>query len=335
MPERFDELLSGAADSASSAAREPGAAAARQRGGRRRTRRRVAACALSLAVLGLLGGVAAAGAHGSNRLPTAHPAGTPSLGRSASVAASPPASASPSPTSPASTTVTPSSTTPSSTALGSTPPTSVSPGSTPPGSAPVTENWLTAAQIPFVSTMHWSAAAPEHCTGQLEFNSVYAGGCVEHAAFQDSIPATAMDTVVYTATDAPTEAGAWATPLASQAFYTYPSAADAGQAFNTITQDILSSNGTTAGLSIDNLPVTVTAVTTAQTTDALAIDTKMRESNGDPAQINGNLSPASDRHYYFAIKGDVLEVLAIWGGPSISDSTNDAAILGTVAGALG
>lgn len=332
MSENFDDLLSGVVDTAAGAARQPGAAAARKRGHQRRTRRRVAASTLSLAVLGVIGGVAATTVPGgTNGVPTAHRSSTaapaPSASDSPSMSASAGTSASPSMSASAGTSAPPS--------VSASAGTSASSSSTAPTSAKVTEDWLTAAQIPFAATMHWSAAAPEHCTGQLEFNSTYAGGCVEHGTYQDPNPAVAMDTVVYTATNAPAEAGAWATPLASQAFYTYPSAADAQKAFQTLTEDILSSNGTSGGLSVNNIPVTIKAITTAQATDAVAIDNTLRDSNGNPAEVDGNASSASDRHFYFAVKGDTLEVLTIWGGPTISNSTNDATILASVAAALG
>jgi hypothetical protein len=59
MPERFDDLLSGAAESAARAAREAGADAARRRGRQRRNRRRLAASTMSVALLATVGGVAA------------------------------------------------------------------------------------------------------------------------------------------------------------------------------------------------------------------------------------------------------------------------------------
>lgn len=131
--------------------------------------------------------------------------------------------------------------------------------------------------------MHWSASAPSHCTGRLDFNAVYAGGCVEHATHQDSDPATAMDTVVHSSNNAPTEAGVWAAPVASQAFYTYPNTADAQSAMQAITGKMLTDNGQTQDLTIENLPVVDTTTATAQFPGALAIDAEMRDTKGNPA----------------------------------------------------
>lgn len=97
MSERFDDLLSGAVDSASRAAHEPGAAAARNRGRQRRNRRRLAASTLSLALLGAVGTVAAVSVHGTpNALPAAHASNSAAVTASAapSAPASPDASAS-------------------------------------------------------------------------------------------------------------------------------------------------------------------------------------------------------------------------------------------------
>jgi hypothetical protein len=76
MPDPFEDLLSGLVDSAANAAREPGAEAAKKRGRQRRNRRRVAASTLSVALLGVLGGVAALNVPGSNGSPAAPDTGT-------------------------------------------------------------------------------------------------------------------------------------------------------------------------------------------------------------------------------------------------------------------
>jgi hypothetical protein len=107
MSERFDDLLSGVVDSAGRAAREPGADAARKRGRQRRNRQRVAASTLSVALLGVAGGVAAVNVHGSNGVPTAPVTGTHSV----VPVTSGPYSASPSATSSSAPTSTPTATT--------------------------------------------------------------------------------------------------------------------------------------------------------------------------------------------------------------------------------
>lgn len=91
MSENFDDLLSEVVDTAAEAAREPGAAAARKRGHQRRTHRRVAASTLSLALLGIVGGVAASSlpGHSANGTPTVHVTATTSPDPGASTSPSP------------------------------------------------------------------------------------------------------------------------------------------------------------------------------------------------------------------------------------------------------
>jgi hypothetical protein len=86
---------------------------------------------------------------------------------------------------------------------------------------------------------------------------------------------------------------------------------------------------------ISKPPIVSTTTVTAQMTGSMAIDDKLRDDNGTPAQVNGNASGSSDVHFFFAVKGDLVEVLEIQGGPSISASSNDAAILQSVVNALG
>jgi hypothetical protein len=93
MSDRFDDLLPGVVDAAARAAREPGAAAARKRGRERRTRRRLAGGALSLALLGVISGVAAVSVHGPDALPAAHASDT-------ALATASPTTPSPTPTGP-------------------------------------------------------------------------------------------------------------------------------------------------------------------------------------------------------------------------------------------
>lgn len=110
MAENFDDLLSGVVDTASGAAREPGAAAARKRGHQRRTRRRITASTLSLALLGVVGGVAATAlpGQGTNGIQTAHATASISPAPSVPASPSPTPSASASASAPQSTTGTPS-----------------------------------------------------------------------------------------------------------------------------------------------------------------------------------------------------------------------------------
>jgi hypothetical protein len=66
----------------------------------------------------------------------------------------------------------------------------------------------------------------------------------------------------------------------------------------------------------------------------MAIDHTLRDSNGAPARLDGNPGNASDVHFFCAVSGDVVEMLMIQGGPSISDTSNDATILQAVSSVL-
>ena len=328
MSEDFDELLSGAVDSAANAARKPGAAVARKRGGQRRTRQRLAASTLAIALLGGVGSVAAVSLGHTARTPVVSATGT--------------ASVPPSPTGSASTGPSPSlSSTPStsSSPTGSPNSTSTSSGTTgPTGSTSATETWLTASQVPFDSAMNWIAGSPSSCAGtELVFMPYYAGGCSEHTDAGAPHPATKMDTLILSSTGAPTGDGAWIAPAAAQTFYTYPSAADAQSAYEYYTQSVRDEDAQFKGGTAINtgLPLVSTTTVTAQTADAMAIDHTLRDSHGTPAQVDGNPGGYSDVHFFFAVKGDVLEVLQISGGPSVSVTSQDSSTLATVVSALG
>lgn len=324
MSDRFNDLLSGVVDSAASAAREPGAEAARKRGRQRRNHQRLAASTLSLALLGVVGGVAAVTMNGSTGVPTAHASGTATPAVTDSPSPMPSMSSSPSATaSGIPGTGTPSATSPSTAVTSS-------------AAVVVSESWLTAGQVPFDSTMNWVGGSVEHCTGQLSFNSAYMSGCVQLADPGMGHAATKMDDVTFASRGVPIGNGAWEPPMASQQFYTYASVAQAQSAFTYITQQIRDEDAA-YDQSYDtttNLQTVSTTTVTAQFTGAMAIDAKLRDTQGNPTELDGNPSPASDRHYFFAVKGNVLEVVAIRGGPSVSDTSNDTAILQTVADAL-
>lgn len=328
MSEDFDELLSGAVDSAANAAHKPGAAMARKRGGQRRTRQRLAASTLAIALLGGVGSVAAVSLGHTARTPVVSATGT------ASVPPSPTGSASTSPSPSLSSTPTT-----SSSPTGSPSGTSTNSGTTgPTGSTSATETWLTASQVPFDSAMNWIAGSPSTCSGtELVFMPYYAGGCSEHTDAGAPHPATKMDTLIYSSTGAPTGDGAWIAPAAVQTFYTYPSAADAQSAYDYYTQSVRDEDAQfTGGTAINTgLPLVSTTTVTAQTADAMAIDHTLRDSHGTPAQVDGNPGGYSDVHFFFAVKDDTLEVLQISGGPSISVTSQDSSTLATVVNALG
>lgn len=100
MSERLNDSLSKAADFAACAAREPGAAAARKRGRKRRNHQRLAASALSLALLGGVGGIAAVSVGHGGGAPVANStaSASPTVSVEPSISASPSTSLSSTPT---------------------------------------------------------------------------------------------------------------------------------------------------------------------------------------------------------------------------------------------
>lgn len=324
MSKDFDTTLSDAIDLASRAAHTSGATAARIRGRERTMRKRIVISTTSFVLVAAGAGAAFAVTSQNGGLP--HP-----------TAASPSSTASQTATAKSS----PSSTPTTSTSASGSPGTSGAASSTTPSGSTsgttASEHWLTAAQLPYESTMNWSANSPISCAaGSFAISDLYPGGCSEHTIPTDPHPAQKMDTVVFGSTGVPTGNGAWAGTTADQEFYTYASAAGAQSAFQYITQSILGEDSSFAGDrdASNNLAVTSTTTETAHSSGAVAIDSELRDSNGKPAQLNGNPGDASDRHYFFAVKGNIVEMLVIKGGPSVSVTANDASYLQTVINAL-
>jgi hypothetical protein len=332
MSEDFDDLLSGAVDSAANAARKPGAAVARKRGGQRRARQRLAALTVAVVLLGGVGSAAAVSLGHTARTPIVSATGT------ASASPSPAGSVSISPSAGSNPTATPSQSLSQSSSPTGSPGTSTSPGTTgSPNSAVAVETWLTASQLPFDSAMNWIAGSPNSCAGSLVFESIYAGGCSEHTVPGAAHPATKMDTLIFSSTGVPTGDGAWIAPTASQTFYTYPNAADARSAYQYFTEQIRDEDaGFAGGIAVNTgLPLVSTTIITVQTESSVASDHTLRDSHGNPAQVDGNPGGYSDVHFFFAVNGDLLEVLQISGGPSVSDASHDGSTLATVRSALG
>ena len=324
MSKDFDTTLSDTIDLAAGAAQTAGASAARIRGRQRTMRKRIAVSTMSLVVVAVGTTVAFKATSSTGGSAPLIPANSPSPTASPSSTAGPSPTGSPN-SSPTGSPVTSPTGSPSASASGSTTATSGS------------QTWLTPAQVPFDSIMNWTAGSPNHCIGSMVFISIYPGGCNEHNDPGGAHVARDMDTVIFKSTGAPTGNGAWAPPAADQTFYTYANTADAQSALQSITHDILNEDAQ-FDRAIDpntNRPIVSTTTVTAQTAGSMAIDHKLRDDRGTPGQVTGNASESSDVHYFFAVKGDVLEVLEIQGGPSISDTTNDTAILQTVVNALG
>jgi hypothetical protein len=321
----FDSTLSDAIDRAAGAANTAGATAARIRGRERTLRKRVVISTTSIVLVAA--GAGAAFSVSSHNGGTPHPTvASPSVSASPSTGASTSPSASGTPTTSASgaqsTTASPSTPTSSSST------TSITTG---------VEVWLTPSQLIYDSTMKWQAASPTSCTaGSFEITSLYPGGCSEHTNSGDPYPAEQMDTRVFSAPGVATGNGAWAGTTADQEFYSYANAADAQSAYQYFTHAFLTEDSQFAGSSdaITHLAVTSTTTETAQASGAMAIDSKLRTSSGKPASLEGNPSEASDRHYFFAVRGDIVEMILVKGGPAVSDTSNDASFLQTVINAL-
>ncbi|MBR7825550.1 hypothetical protein KDK95_04475 [Actinospica sp. MGRD01-02] len=333
MSKDFDAALSDAIELAAGAAHTAGASAARVRGRERTMRKRIIVSTTSFALV-------AAGA-GAAFAVTSHHGGTPRVtAASPSVSASrtPSAGFSPTPTSgPTGLPITTASGTRGSASPLNTPSGPASTGATT-STATASEHWLTASQVLYDSSMNWNAGTPSSCpAGSYEIWQYYAGGCSEHTLPGDPHPAERMDTRVFGAPSVATGDGAWAGTTADQEFYTYASASDAQAAFEYFTNGILGEDSQFAGSTdaITGLAVTSTTTETAHADGAVAIDSRLRDSNGKPAEMNGNPSGASDRHYFFAVRGDIVEMVLITGGPAVSDASGDASYLQTVINALG
>ncbi len=335
MAKDFDATLSDAVDLAAGAAQTPGAAAARIRGRKRTVHKRVALSATSCVLL-------AAVSTAAFTFSSSHGDATPQL-PAATTGPGPTTAASPTPdTVPGSAgSSADSATTAPSTSVSSTPSTSASstPTATSGGSATVpaapSTTWLTPSQVPYDNLMNWRALTPTHCTGSLVFKANYSG-CQMQTPLGTAHTAQKLDAAVFSSTGVPSGNGVWAPPLGFQDFFTYANAADAQAAFQTCTQGLLAEDAQ-LDVAIDpvtNRPIVSTTTVTAQSTGSMAIYHRMRDDNGAPGLVNGEGSSDSDVHFYFAVKGNILEVLEVMGGVSISNTSDDKAILATVANAL-
>jgi hypothetical protein len=349
----FDAALSEAIDLGAGAARPAGAAAARGRGRERTIRKRIALTGMSF-VLVAAGSATAftlssprRGATVEHPAVTSHPTPTPAVSPTPGTAASPTPATPANPTDAGSATgpdapLTPATPTTPDTPETSTPSTPVTPTTsatstpTPSGtSAPSTATsspWLTPKQVPFQNLMNWSAKTPVHCTGSMVFNANYPGDCASHSSPGTAGAAQKLDVVVFASVGVPTGNGAWSRPMADQDFYTYANAADASAAFQSITSGLLAEDPQFDKAVDPNtrIPINSTTIMSAQGVDTMAIDQQVRDVVGNPAEMPGEFSSASDVHYYFVLKNNILEVLEVRGGVSISDTSGDNVILSMV-----
>jgi hypothetical protein len=317
----FDTTLSDAIDLAAEVAKTAGASAARIRGRKRTMRKRVVLSTMSFVLV-------AAGSTAAFALSSSHGGTTSQLpdGRPSTGGVQTPSSV---PTS----TGTLATTTPD---MSPSQPTTTSATNSSTATA-ASKVWLTPAQLPFHSAMNWAAGSPTHCTGSMVFNANFPGDCGLHNQPGTAHAAQKLDIVKFDATGVPTGNGAWAQPVADQDFFTYATSADAQAAFQSVTHGILAEDGQ-FNVALDpntHRPIVSTTIVTTQSAGGMAIDHKLRDDKGAPGLVNGEYSGASDVHFYFALKGNVLEVLEVRGGVSISGTTDDKAILQTVVNALG
>lgn len=344
MSEEFDDLLASAVAHAASVARAPGATAARRRGRQRRARQRLAASTAFVALLGGAGTIAASSLGGPAGVPTANAAHS----TSATDAPTDPGSWNPSSvpttliTGGGSIPPTSAGGTPSGGLAGSGEPSGGSSQTGGPTGSPATSlppaasvTWLTPSQVPFDSLMNWTAGRPSSCSPSMVFLPFAPNNCGSSEEPSDPHPAAIMSTKAFVSAGAPTGNGVWTTPSAFQEVFTYASAAEARESYAYNTQHVISFGpGFTNQYAVNTgLDTVATSTATAQTADSEAIYFKVRDTQGNPAEVYG-LGTASDFHFYFAVKGNAMEVLEFYGGPAVSGTSNDPAILATVASAL-
>ena len=336
----FDTTLSAAIDFAAAAAHTPGAQAARIKGRKRTMRKRIVLSTASFVIIaiGTSAAFRAASSDGTGQ-PSTNTTPRPTTSTAPATPTTTPTSASGTPSTP-STSSAPHTT--SGTTGGTTNPTGPQNPTTagsPPGAATV-PGWLTPAQVPFAGLMNWtSGGSLVHCTGSEVFLDIYSPtDCTMHNQPGASHAASKMDVQLYQSNGVPVRKnGAWLPPVAAQEFFTYSSAADAQAAYQAFTSTLLAEDADFKGAQdpITHRPVTSTTTVSAQAADGEAIEHKLRDDNGVPAEVNGNYSEQSDLHFYFAVKDKVMEVLEIKGGSAIGDTSQDAAVLQTVVAALG
>lgn len=339
MSENFDELLSGVVDSAGGAARKPGAEAARKRGRQRRSRQRLAASALTVVVLGGAGSVAAFSLqhNGSvGKVPAANSSGS----ALATVTATGP---SPSPSDSASTA--PTAPTASPTADVATASTTTTTTSTPTASSPSTSqtlwsavpgSWLSPSQVPLNSTLHWTGGAASSAQSGVALlpatPNLYP--CVNTDFYNASSDVKGFATNTFTATSDVSSAAFNGTPGAVQSYVVYDTAAQAKAAYQVVEHDVASCASTLQD-AVTKLPGTQSATTTASVDGGFAYRMVLRDDNGTPAQAEGNYGEYSDYHAYIVLRGNLIDIVYLQGGPVVDDSSHDGAGLATMIGALG
>ena len=195
------------------------------------------------------------------------------------------------------------------------------------------QSWFAPAQLPFDSSVHWTggaaSAALSGTTVLSEDPIVYP--CANHGYQVVAQDASGFKTNTYT------DGGAavFNQSTATQSYLAYASATAAQSAFQAIKQDLTGCSGQVDGNSSNtNRPMSDAVKATVSTADSLAYTYILRDDQGQPAQSEGNYGSASDYHTYVVVNGSTVEILWLRGGAAIDDSTNDAAVLQTLASTL-
>lgn len=303
MPESFDDLLTGIAESGARAAAETGAAAARSRGHQRTVRRRAAAAALSLVLVGGAVGIAAAATagHGAAPLPVTH-SNTPSP----AATAGPTASGSSSPS--ASATSSPSTSVPAVTGSGDL-------------NTVVPAAWVPLSAFPQDTTGKWTAQSAQPSINTMDrqwFSSCLDGRLSTTGALGYQELTAKSD-----------QSGD--SDTADQVLFFYPSTAAAQSALATIASGYSTCQTSTIGL--DGKQITDSLTQTEHIDGAYAwLHTYLGTSGNPDAPANH----AAYNHEYFVQRGNVVEM--VWlGGVSSNFSTRtdrDLQFIAAVAGSL-
>jgi hypothetical protein len=301
MPETFDDLLAGIAESGARAAGETGAAAARARGRQRAVRRRAASAALSLVLIGGAAGIAVAATAGNGRTPapvthTGTPAPAPSTASTAS--ASPSASSAPS-------------SSPSGSATEST---SGDLNTIVPGA------WAPLSSFPMDSILKWAAqsARPAAHTEDRQWFSSCLGGRLATTGALGYQELTAK----------PGESGS--TDSADQVLFFYPTTTAAQSALATISAGYANCPKATAGL--DDKPITDSLVQTEHIDGGYAWLHTYIDTTGLP---DAPADRAAFNHEYFVQRGDAVELVWLGGvSEDLAPSGQDLGFLSAMAGSL-
>lgn len=310
MPENFDDLLTGIAESGARAAGESGAPAARARGRQRTVRRRAAAATLSLVLLGGAAGIAAAATvhDGGKPLPVTHtgtPTPAPTTGPSMSTSAAPSrsdVSGSPSASN------SPSTSTTRTTTIGDL-------------DTVVPAAWVPVSAFPLNANVKWTAEAAQpaiHGADRQWFSSCLGGRL-------STTGALGFQELTANSGNSGGEADS-----ADQVVFFYGSTAVAQSALATIAESYATCPRSTVGL--DDKPITDTLTRTGQIDGGYAWVHTFVNAQGNP---DAPADHAPYNHEYFVQRGDTVEMVWLGGySPFLASTTEDLQFLGALAASL-